>query len=165
MLDNFKRYQQGIKVENLFPTRKDKLCACGCGQVLLGRKTKWFSDNCRKIALNTYYIIKGDSDVIRENVYLRDKGFCRNCGVKSLDWQADHVVPVFKGGGACGLENFQTLCIDCHKDKSFYLDRLPDSRDILTSSLNILPSSNNTFRAINQRVCKNIIRETVCVSE
>lgn len=26
--------------------------------------------------------------------------------------------PVEEGGGACGLENFQTLCDDCHKTKT-----------------------------------------------
>lgn len=30
-------------------------------------------------------------------------------------WDADHIVPVVKGGGLCGLENFRTLCISCHK--------------------------------------------------
>jgi 5-methylcytosine-specific restriction protein A len=30
-------------------------------------------------------------------------------------WDADHVVPVVEGGGECGLENYRTLCIPCHK--------------------------------------------------
>jgi len=29
-------------------------------------------------------------------------------------WQADHIVPVVEGGGACGLENLRTLCNGCH---------------------------------------------------
>jgi len=29
-------------------------------------------------------------------------------------WEADHVVPVAEGGGACGLENLRTLCKRCH---------------------------------------------------
>lgn len=33
-------------------------------------------------------------------------------------WQADHIVPVAEGGGACGLENLQTLCTPCHKAKT-----------------------------------------------
>lgn len=33
-------------------------------------------------------------------------------------WQADHIVPVAYGGGACGLEGFQSLCVMCHKHKS-----------------------------------------------
>jgi 5-methylcytosine-specific restriction protein A len=30
-------------------------------------------------------------------------------------WDADHITPVKKGGGMCGLENIRTLCIACHK--------------------------------------------------
>jgi 5-methylcytosine-specific restriction enzyme A len=30
-------------------------------------------------------------------------------------WDADHIVPVVEGGGACGLDNYQTLCVPCHK--------------------------------------------------
>lgn len=33
-------------------------------------------------------------------------------------WQADHVKPVAEGGGLCGLEGIQTLCVKCHKRKS-----------------------------------------------
>lgn len=33
-------------------------------------------------------------------------------------WAADHIVPVWEGGGGCGLEGLQTLCVPCHKTKS-----------------------------------------------
>jgi len=36
--------------------------------------------------------------------------------VEGNAWNADHVVPVFRGGGACGLENLRTLCCPCHAD-------------------------------------------------
>ena len=29
-------------------------------------------------------------------------------------WQADHILPVFRGGGMLGLENLRTLCTTCH---------------------------------------------------
>lgn len=29
-------------------------------------------------------------------------------------WQADHVIPVYKGGGGCELDNMRTLCVACH---------------------------------------------------
>eukprot|EP00899_Mesostigma_viride_P005787 jgi/Mesvir1/15209/Mv06441-RA.1 len=29
-------------------------------------------------------------------------------------WHADHVTPVFLGGGECGLGNLRTLCVPCH---------------------------------------------------
>jgi hypothetical protein len=31
-------------------------------------------------------------------------------------WEADHIIPVSQGGGCCGLENYRTLCLRCHKD-------------------------------------------------
>ena len=54
-------------------------------------------------------------------------------------WQADHVVPVWRGGGLCGLENLQTLCTACHsaKTKAEARERKEDPRmgGILASQL------------------------------
>jgi hypothetical protein len=33
-------------------------------------------------------------------------------------WDADHIRAVADGGGECGLENMQTLCFWCHRDKT-----------------------------------------------
>ncbi|PFH38410.1 hypothetical protein BESB_007520 [Besnoitia besnoiti] len=33
-------------------------------------------------------------------------------------WHADHIVPVHRGGGLCGLTNVQTLCRACHQVKT-----------------------------------------------
>lgn len=33
-------------------------------------------------------------------------------------WQADHIRPVAQGGGLCGLENIQTLCVPCHRART-----------------------------------------------
>ncbi|XP_025021707.1 DNA annealing helicase and endonuclease ZRANB3 [Python bivittatus] len=33
-------------------------------------------------------------------------------------WQVDHIKPVFSGGGQCTLENLQTLCTVCHKERT-----------------------------------------------
>lgn len=44
------------------------------------------------------------------------KGFPDNCVRFGTSlWAADHIVPVVKGGGACGLENYRTLCVPCHR--------------------------------------------------
>ncbi|KAJ6358812.1 hypothetical protein OIU76_000528 [Salix suchowensis] len=29
-------------------------------------------------------------------------------------WHADHIVPVYRGGGECKVENMRTLCVACH---------------------------------------------------
>lgn len=33
-------------------------------------------------------------------------------------WFVDHIKPVWKGGGECGIENLATLCCKCHKAKT-----------------------------------------------
>lgn len=30
-------------------------------------------------------------------------------------WEADHIIPVAEGGGQCGIENYRTLCVRCHR--------------------------------------------------
>lgn len=34
---------------------------------------------------------------------------------RTVLWDMDHINPVIRGGGSCGLENLRTLCIPCHK--------------------------------------------------
>jgi 5-methylcytosine-specific restriction endonuclease McrA len=33
-------------------------------------------------------------------------------------WDADHIIPVWEGGGQCDLSNIQTLCLRCHHLKT-----------------------------------------------
>ncbi|XP_069880097.1 DNA annealing helicase and endonuclease ZRANB3 isoform X2 [Dipodomys merriami] len=33
-------------------------------------------------------------------------------------WQVDHMKPVYEGGGQCSLDNLQTLCTVCHKERT-----------------------------------------------
>lgn len=30
-------------------------------------------------------------------------------------WEMDHILPVVRGGGGCGLDNLRTLCLRCHR--------------------------------------------------
>lgn len=119
LINRFTRYQTGLGLKDLFPTSKDGTCA-GCDSVLLGRKKRWCGESCRTSALMKYYVIKGDTMVIRELLYRVDRGACRNCGEITGDWQADHILPVQYGGGGCTMNNFQTLCTSCHREKTSY---------------------------------------------
>ncbi len=50
-----------------------------------------------------------------------------NC---SRFWEADHIVPVIEGGGCCGLQNYRTLCLACHKAETAKLSsRRAEDRD------------------------------------
>jgi 5-methylcytosine-specific restriction endonuclease McrA len=33
-------------------------------------------------------------------------------------YEMDHILPVAEGGGSCGLNNLQTLCLVCHRSKT-----------------------------------------------
>lgn len=117
ILDKFQRIQSGVPFHEFAPTINN-LCGCGCGVELTGRKTRWASKECADGAYEKYAILKGNTGIIRKALFVLEQGYCRHCGVYSDDWQADHIVPVYKGGGGCGIENFQTLCLDCHKEKT-----------------------------------------------
>jgi len=116
-IDRYKRYQKGLSMTSMFP-KVEGFCACGCGRELPKRKRKWFSKNCSDKSYRKFAVIKGDIGVIRDELFKVDFGFCHMCGVESESWQADHIKPVHLGGGGCSLENFQTLCLDCHKEKT-----------------------------------------------
>ncbi len=120
-LNPFSRIQHGLRVRDLFPMQLNKKCACGCGNGLVGRQRMWFSEDCKQKSYQEYLVILGDRDTIRHLLYSIDQGACRHCGLITDTWEADHILPVYKGGGACSIENFQTLCYDCHKQKT-YLD-------------------------------------------
>jgi 5-methylcytosine-specific restriction enzyme A len=45
-------------------------------------------------------------------------------GCRTL-WEAHHIHPVRKGGGGCGLENYETLCWWCHQQETHR--RVPDA--------------------------------------
>lgn len=147
-------------MEELFPKREG-FCACGCGRALSGKRTKWFDDSCRLKALRRFQIIKGDTGVIRQSLFKRDHGFCCRCGAYSEDWEADHIIPVSEGGGGYGLENFQTLCKECHKEKTSNSYSIPDRGNSFAPGLYILFPSFNTFRTLNKGVRKDIIRKAV----
>jgi len=43
----------------------------------------------------------------------------RWCGSRSMGiWDADHITPVIEGGGECGLDNFRSLCLGCHRGET-----------------------------------------------
>jgi 5-methylcytosine-specific restriction endonuclease McrA len=118
-IDPYKRFQEGLKVIHLFPSIPG-VCACGCGEVLEGRQKRWASPEHGTQAHRQWAIIQGRGNYIRDALRERDKGVCAHCGIDASrdGWHADHITPVFMGGGGCDLDGYQTLCIPCHKVKT-----------------------------------------------
>jgi 5-methylcytosine-specific restriction endonuclease McrA len=115
-MDSFKRIQTGLKLQDLYPAKRG-VCACGCGIQLKGKQKKWASTECCANAYNEFAVIKGNTGIIRKILFDLEGGYCRMCGAFDEKWQADHILPVHDGGGACDISNYQTLCLDCHVKK------------------------------------------------
>lgn len=156
MINSFVRYQKSLSVNDLFPKLKSGNCSCGCGRKLTGRQKKWYSKDCLRKSLIQYYIIKGDMSVIREILFQRDEGYCRACGVFDEKWEADHILPVFKGGSGLGIENYQTLCPYCHKNKT-KLDRIPDRFYIHTPCFDVIHSPFERLRTFHKNLLEDVI--------
>jgi 5-methylcytosine-specific restriction enzyme A len=98
--------------------------------------------------------LRTDPGYLRGQVFARDRGVCALCGVdteslrknkRKLDyaarkqferdwglrrnlWDADHILPVCKGGGECDLGNMRTLCLKCHRQVTKSLARSANSK-------------------------------------
>jgi 5-methylcytosine-specific restriction endonuclease McrA len=124
MIDTYRRRQSSIAIAELFPDTNDGKCACGCGLDIPQNRRRWATDRCRYLASIQRSIIFGDTAVIRHELLKRDNGLCAHCGNRFTnlkEWQADHIIPVSAGGGGCTLDNFQTLCVRCHLEKTLRL--------------------------------------------
>lgn len=53
---------------------------------------------------------------LRSQALARDLGMCKKCGARASD--VDHVIAL-KAGGTNDLWNLQSLCGDCHDEKSY----------------------------------------------
>jgi len=65
-----------------------------------------------------------DWNTIREEVFKRDNYTCQKCGKqfsthsKVFNLECDHIVPIMHGGKEFDKQNLQTLCKECHKQKT-----------------------------------------------
>lgn len=130
--------QQRLTVGELFPTTSKGICACGCGNTLTGRRTRWYSEECSIVCLGVYWVIKGDLQYVRSLMMNYLPYMCADCGKedyliekKALNHrgqeyinfsaagiQVDHIVPVKDGGSGCWLGNYQFLCHKCNTKKN-----------------------------------------------
>jgi 5-methylcytosine-specific restriction protein A len=123
--------------------RRSGLCRWCGAEVPKGRLTF-----CNAACVHEWKL-RTDPGYLREQVFARDRGVCALCGVdteglrknkRKLDyaarkqfekdwgfrrnlWDADHILPVCKGGGECDLANMRTLCLKCHRQVTKSLAR------------------------------------------
>lgn len=127
-------------IKTPFDTRTPERLCCYCGKPRPVGRRRWCSDAC----VQDFQVRKGHATVIRALLHKRDNQICARCGWDSKPlarvlywlswrartwlcaelgigsrvtlWDADHIVPVVEGGGGCGLDNYRTLCIWCHRE-------------------------------------------------
>ena len=132
-------YERRVSTRRAMPggwaARRRGLCRWCGAEVPKGRFTFCGPECVHQWKLRT------DPGYLRQQVFERDRGVCARCGVdtealrlarRKLDyrarrefdrqwgarrqlWDADHILPVVKGGGECDLANMRTLCLLCHK--------------------------------------------------
>lgn len=120
-----KKRRQSYRFDEVWPTEQAGVCACGCGEVLSGRRTRWATDLCSGFAATVYcVVINGDTAGTINNILTTIKSqttgerlCCIKCGSHD-SIQIDHIIGVAHGGGGCWLNNFEPLCHDCHVDKT-----------------------------------------------
>jgi 5-methylcytosine-specific restriction protein A len=79
---------------------------------------------CAKCGMNTPAMELKLSDLFVKSQELHDrawhamldKGYSKNR--RHGLWDADHIQSIRDGGGLCGLDNYRTLCIPCHKEET-----------------------------------------------
>jgi 5-methylcytosine-specific restriction endonuclease McrA len=116
VIEPYSRIQKKVKASHFQYKVVDNKCACGCGVELTGRRTKWASKECSGSLSKAFYIAKGYMSDIRDELRKTQGQKCKLC---NNDWvDADHIIPVCKGGGGMGMWNYQGLCKGCHKAKT-----------------------------------------------
>lgn len=143
---SYKRAQANYTKEQVIGTN-GRLACLTCQNDITNKKRTTF---CGKTCADAYYI-KTRPHYARYLVFLRDHGVCAFCATDTMAgrtgamvrargtghlWQADHIVPVIEGGGECSIDNYRTLCTDCHRIETAALaKRRANARSLLEPSV------------------------------
>lgn len=113
---------QGSYVRKCLSTRDGGQCAeCGAdaGGLYKRARQAWISEKLP--LLRTSAVVQAVAGTPFEGMVPRAGSNARPTSGEF--WHADHIVPVVLGGGQCGLNNFRTLCVPCHKASTKRLAR------------------------------------------
>lgn len=108
------RSNPGYVRDNLFERDKGICAVCHIDTKTLEFATKTVVHRARQLVNSR----KIKTDVTQETIdAIVSLCLGVSLGARRADgyWDADHIIPVCRGGGECGLDNYRTLCIPCHK--------------------------------------------------
>lgn len=86
-----------------------------------GTDTQRFKKLLREWPRVSYHFKSKALDALAEQFALAGISTRRKIGSYSRfghTWEMNHITPVADGGGLCGLENLETLCLPCHRKET-----------------------------------------------
>lgn len=104
------RFKRSCAVRALFVATPERPGICPwCGRGDVPARCRYHRSCAIEVGVRT------SPSFARNEVMRRDGGVCSMCGRDRIWWLADHVVPMWQGGGCCGLANLRTLCNVCNE--------------------------------------------------
>jgi len=107
--------------------KQGKCPVCGKPKNEWNRRTDWTC--CSKECTEKSYkeIVVVSWEIVKYSIFKRDDYICQKCGIKTVQGydttkddfpECDHIIPVALGGREFDVNNLQTLCKKCHKEKT-----------------------------------------------
>ena len=97
--------------------RRDKGICAHCGKDTEKVRHKFYSIILAATKKRRYDVIKRVVHRYRKNGWPADRYNSRSW------WEAHHIHAVVEGGGGTGLDNYETVCVPCHKNETKKLAR------------------------------------------
>ena len=115
--DERKTYREtDFKVRYVYDDKLEKEGFCQeCRKKLTGRQKSFCSDECGTTFFSRFWWQR-----IRSDVWVRDKRRCKECNIRLYreTTHTDHIIRIADGGLIFSMENYQTLCPECHQSKT-----------------------------------------------
>lgn len=105
------------KGQRYFKKPKPNFKCIYCGRTIVKKEELFCSVECD----NKYKILFPSWETIRNKIFARDNYKCKSCGRIAIisELEVDHIVAIALGGNFWYENNLQTLCDDCHKEKTY----------------------------------------------
>lgn len=104
-----------------------------CGRDVDDGRAVYCSDYCRNLSRAVLDLLNWSG--VRRRVLKRDDRTCQSCGAEGGTLEVDHITPISEGGHPFDPGNLQTLCVDCHQEKTAEENTQTPSRQELNESL------------------------------
>jgi len=103
----------------------DGNCDCGCGNPKANQRSRFATNVCADVVFSAAAMIASQGATLQKFLIELRGCKCEKCEKETQALEVDHILEVANGGGLCWIDNYQLLCIECHKAKTakFAADR------------------------------------------